>query len=468
MKKLTEKDNFIHVFDAQAAKPDPVFRYQLKQQVLKEFEKKSTFSKFFSNLNGFQLGALSFTASSFLFAALIFTFISVYNNKNILEIGNNADNLSGQNKSAILNNIFNANPDSQIGADSLSNNKGFLKSDIPTSDVSNQNPQAALYNFRTLKQTNTLGTKSSVCTNIINLPLVTSMESYIASKDGDYSIKSVTYGSNNSLLNLYFEDKNKHIEYNGGSYAVTTAQAATSTATNKIDNSQLTEVQINGKQYYSLTRQENKAFCNDNDGIINVLTIDSDNYRIVSSKYYLNSIDDGNLIQESTFQYSESYEMWDKIKNTFDLSTFTLPIKNSSELKLEQVSDIKTNKDATISDITANTTQLHLLDRQYYPSGDKGNNLYLKTLFNSKFKIQYNININNLVISATFPSIEPQITAENTTTTNIVINGEKHTVLYILLDEEQLTYQLSFNIANTNYTFNYSGDLAQLPELTIK
>ena len=478
MKNKKDSQNFIDKFKADAAKPDPVFRYQLKQQMLKEFEKKNAFQSFFSNLNGFQLGALSFTASSLVVAAVIFTYIGVYNGKNIIQIGGQTGNLSGENKTAILNNIFNANPDSQIGADGSAVSKGFLNSDIQ-SDPNTTDPayQANLYNFKTLKQTYTLGKQVSVCTELNNVPVISSMESNIASKGTtktEYFIKSISTAKDGSIINMYYEDATKQIEYNGGSYAVEGQSTQSKSAT--VDtNTNLTEVQIAGKKFYSITKTEDKALCNNVDNVINVITIDSDSYKITNSKYYLNSVDANNLIQEIAFQYSESYVMWDSIKDKFVAPTY--PIKKAADIKLEQIINIKqlapakTSKLLETKILTQSSDNNYLLDRSFYPAGTIGTNLYLQTLKSNNLNIQISYKYeNHLTINVDFPAKITTIdeTEKPINTVDLMIDGKKNVANYVLLDADESLYEIAITIDNVDYTFNFNGKLDQLPEFIIK
>src|SRR6185369_13335560 len=167
-------ENLIKKFSKEASQPDPVFRYQLKQEVLKEFNKQSLFEKFFGHLNRLQFGLLSFSASGLTLIAIAILFFSIYGGKNIINTGELGQALNEQDKTAVMRKIFTANPGSQISPESTLSGQGFQTTDINNInlDPARNNSSNSLYDHQTLIQSYQSGTKIQSCKTFTDLPLV--------------------------------------------------------------------------------------------------------------------------------------------------------------------------------------------------------------------------------------------------------------------------------------------------------
>ncbi len=247
MSKLDELENFnLEAFSNEAGKPDPKFKETLKQELLKDFEKKSFIASLFSKNY-----AVKFALASVI-VVIIFAGYSVGSYRNMLNKSTLTNNktFTSEEKSKIFENIIKNNTANVIQKNqavaetpvldsnnsNLSMNNQNLNTDSTVTKESNKissqqlpvivKPEGENYNYRYTKTSSEAGPSIDKCIiygatdyNIVSesFEYFTTDKSYLKNISKNKDGNLVDYKFTTETNNVY-----ENIEYKGGKFAIKT------------------------------------------------------------------------------------------------------------------------------------------------------------------------------------------------------------------------------------------------------
>jgi hypothetical protein len=491
MEKKNDINNIINKFDKKASIPDAKFRYALKEQIINKYEKRSFIEKLtdlFANIN---LKNLSLASSALILAVIAYMSFNAFGGKTFIEF-NAANNASDGSNQKIIQNILNSNPSSQINLETSIVGRDFQLNEMDsTTDFSKENgiyPDS--YYYKSTVQKYILGPQSSVCPTITDSTFPASSYSNIALKlDGSkYFINNIAYNSEQKVLNNYYTDNTIQTIYLGGDYAVqfdiTTQLNKKTLSDNNLDYKEIKLITEGNKSYYKLVRDSQSPFCDQTIltfeskeiKLINVLEINTNNFKVMSSKYYLNTETDANLILAIESTYTEMFDVWSNLSNTFKPVQINTISSDSKQLSINLIKPENTiDNSIIISDLLSHNTTLTnvLLDKSFYPISSSNLNIIKNTIneyaldYSVEFYARYGLNTKNDSISI---SAKPAILSDFVDTSDdhsnnlsIYINGNKVSSTFTGADGMEDQYELVATHNSVTYTINYKGSLAEIP-----